>query len=571
MTDITTTPATDPIATARSELAKRFCRVVAVLDDEIEDKDNPKAFTEPFAALRKRFDDSSIICHLHHYPFTYLPPDDEANIEAVNRAFRIAAAADLVVIDWHLGMEKDPSHAITVIEKLAAMDGIRFVLINTRIQPSEVAGIIQNSFSVVHREIHDEAGAPVPLIRMRVGENFFISIRHKTGTAEDANELLKEAQGWLASSFPDHLHWAGLEIAVRVREMLPKVVAAMPRGSNAALAHQLLFQRDAEIADQITEVFLDELKLHFGMQPLVTASDPILFESLKTVMQKLVSDTRAVQDIHDSFHAGWQTEAIAAEEKKTRHAELKKRLKSKKVTEKMTAEEQTALHAERDALQAELEKTTLVKREETLVSFRQKLARIAEIWENPTLQALRVEKSRGNHFPSFGGVSDPIITAAYLRKAFDTTDEAFSSWASLKESAHLPFAEPKTLFPGCVLERITQAAGEHQWLLCVTPACDCYWKSSKGYLFVVGKEQSPHQRSSLATTQMWFREHNIAWHSKTLIVKSPSVGGPNIIPGYKVMGAIRSQFAARIIQRVWSYQSRVGVDTSEYYRDIRAE
>lgn len=579
--------------------------MVAVIDDEIEVADKPHSFTEPFGALRKRFDESSIICHLHHYQQTLLPPDDEVNLPLVERAFEIAAAADLVVIDWHLGMKDDPSHALSVIRKLTERAGIRFVLVNTRIEPREPARVIQEQFGAT-LEPAPEGAAADTLIRLRIGDNFFVSVRQKTFTAEDAAELLDEAQDWLATSFPDHLHWAGLEIAVRVREMLPKVVAAMPKGTNAALVHQLLFQRNAEIAEQITEVFLDELKLHFKTAPLATVSDETLFESLKTAMQKLAANTADLEAVHDEFSPGWAATATAAEEKKKAMKRLKAARPAKATpaapaataapapaplsvapaatvpAAAPTAETPAAatpapaagaaaISEEEARYLEEAEKQKLTPLEDATLAFRERLAKMPQIWGSPKIEPVRAERTRKKHFPSLGEPPEAASTAAYLRKAFSTTDAAFAAWASLKESAQLAFSGTEILFPGCVLRKIEPTETDPTWLLCITPACDCYWGKAKGYLFVIGTELKAKAKSKLSQTQTWFKTYQIAWDAKALIVKAPATSGATLIDGYKVDGAVRSAFASRIIQRVWSYQSRVGVDTSEYYRQIRDE
>jgi hypothetical protein len=541
----------------RTALTKRYCRVVAIIDDEIEDATNPGKYSEQFSALRNNLDDSAIICHLHNYETFPVANDDEKAMAAVDRAYRIACAADLVIIDWHLGLEADPKYALLVIGKLIKEAGIRFVLINTNVNLNEAVRELKNTFNA-----QEQAGGDPLLKRFKINDSFFISLRKKPTNSrtsdQDANKLIEEAQRWLASSFPDHLHWAGLELAVRVREMLPKVIAVMPKGTNAALLHQLFYQRGPqEIAAQITEVFLDDLKFHFGQNPLKTASDSALFELLKKQMIQLAESEKELRSVHDSYDPDWQNIVISCEAKDKARSQINEKLKSAQHSAESQLKLKTRLEGYADSDQ-----------EKVIRGFLKRLDKIKENWRSAELEA--VKKNLPLYFPGLKPEPETHIIAAYLNKLLGSKHEdSLISWASLKEGTTIPFDKNTPLFPGCVLKRRTTKQS-YEYLLCISPACDCYTGGKEGYLFVSGKSK-PTERSSPSITQLCFQNKNIAWNAEVLVVMKPKPSAEGVIKGYTLVGAFRSQFTSRIIHRVWSFQSRVGVDTSEYYRLIRGE
>ena len=104
--------------------------------------------------------------------------------------------------------------------------------------------------------------------------------------------------------------------------------------------------------------------------------------------------------------------------------------------------------------------------------------------------------------------------------------------------------------------------------MCISPACDCYRPpNGDKYLYIQGYEEATIARSKARHTQYCIQGKNIKWDASLIITESNLFN----IDGYEFWGTLRDAFASRVIQRIWAYLSRVGVDTSEYIHLQRKE
>ena len=61
-----------------------------------------------------------------------------------------------------------------------------------------------------------------------IDNRFFLFIRNKQQL--HADRLVDEVHSVLLKAFPDHLHWAGLELAAKTRDTLPEIIGQkLPR------------------------------------------------------------------------------------------------------------------------------------------------------------------------------------------------------------------------------------------------------------------------------------------------------------------------------------------------------
>ena len=70
--------------------------------------------------------------------------------------------------------------------------------------------------------------------------------------------------------------------------------------------HEMLYQKDDEVAQQVAEILLDELETKFHRHPLEVVCDSQLLKSLKTKMQALSADKAAVTRIVSNASPTWE-------------------------------------------------------------------------------------------------------------------------------------------------------------------------------------------------------------------------------------------------------------------------
>lgn len=578
-----------PNQAVRLEIAKQYCRSIAVIDDQIFEEGNRPTVSSLFNTLREDCEENGVLCHLNHYPLRQYDPDNPEVIQQLKRAQRLIENSDAVILDWNLGHADTPEHALHLIRDLQNTTSLRFVLIYTRRKDfdeierqlfSVVENLekMQNSIQshvvgeeeAVEAEPTDEetlkadekgkadvepASARGQLHDYRMKNNLFIFVRNK-GELQ-ADQILNTIQQAMLRSFPDHLHWAGLEMAAKTRSLLPMIISKLPVNTDGALSHQLLYQNDGELANQVSEVFVDELKFGLQENPLKSIGDGVLFTQVCSYMRDLCKDPDALRQIVTSSSTGWH-QAV-------------EQIKAKKVLgQTITSDEGKRLAVENQLGELTWEDVKLEN------------ARAAATGKSPKL------------FPF-----DPVvlgnlsrIIATYIETAFQRNSliTDYRAWASLKESVLSKIAEEK-IWPGHILHRKQHDDEKPDYLLCITPACDCYRPKQGKYLFVGGTAldtDKPKKPSTPQETQSCVGNLQITWNATDLIIEKNPLANSSVAdagtseaskhepelgegPRFEIIGALRPTFTERIIQRIWTYQSRVGVDTSELFRTIRGE
>lgn len=535
----------------RREIAERYCRVVTVIDDDIEVSDAPMlegdrgvgsgpVISQRFWQLRKGFQDRKILCHLHTYPKTDMASDHPNAEPLIEAAAIMAAAANVVVLDWHLGKPGEGSdHAEAVLEKLLDSGELRFVILNSNDEPSRIRDRLIE-IPIAGLAFADAADVPEGTIGARLGTRLFVLIRKKSEITEaeaDAETLVQQVFSWMETTFPDQLHWAGLELSARVAEILPRVLGALPRATDVPLFHQWLFNEDLETNEQVVAFLLDELGLQFGLHPLAALDEECVKERITGRMTAL-----AAKGILEGPLAGKLTKDVDG---------LKAALRKHVAGEKVDAQYQAVAPL---------------------------IHELPETWKTECIRQARnrADKDWMRHFPGPKpkDSTSQARVAAYLEEAFGTSEPAYIAWSALYESTLCDLGSPKRLFTGFVLKRSGDGDNQPDWLLCVTPSCDCRWENVETYAFLPGRETADSSGSQTrvvtCVNTVGDGAKTIAWNPRKIVLKKKSDTGA-LIDDYILVGSMRPLHAMRIAQRTWNHQMRIGVDVPEYTRIRRKE
>jgi hypothetical protein len=640
----------------RTEVARSFCRSVAAIDDDIFDITDglsKRRLSQLFEDLRRSCVDQGVLCHLHHYPRTSYNPDADDSIEDAiagsapvkehfQRAVKAAEAADVVILDWNLGSSNSHQHSQEILRVLASSSAVRFVFIYTDASIQEVRGHLNDAFPNIkelapppkagaisdtdeEEEEGEEDGSSVTGTASALPSNMTVEegvrqeeVEHPLGFELDnhlfifvgnkshlfADRVIEAVLKALTRCFPDHIKWAGLEMAVRTRTLLPRVIAAMPEMTDGALLLQMLYQKENEVAEQVSQAILDDLRAALHEEPLKTVCDETLFHHLTSHMARLSGEesSETLKRITTSIGCDFvqKRDLVLAKKEQQRSAAEKKLLKFHSNWSQATLSDLPALRRQ-------------VSRYKIYDWFPHELDKDA----NSSEQALKLCESLGCYIESCSYEEAHALQAAV-------------AWASMRESVMIE-TQRSSMQPGAILRRIKQeevteqppnskAVNAPEWLLCVTGACDCY-RNKNGYLVVAGEIKPPNKRQSeQAQTQVAFKGQELVWDSgklskigedqimhpitvqnqdaaldaeipnatqeekddkvkstSTTVISGDAMVAMTIAKGivpeakYEIVGFLRYEFGSRLIHRVWSHQTRVGVDSSEMLRQLRRE
>ncbi|WP_061207217.1 response regulator receiver domain [Leptospira santarosai] len=279
----------------KRDITKKYCSSIAVIDDDVFEKQSEYSkIGETFQGLVKKCNEESILCHLHHYPKTQGAPDDPDCRSFFEGAVNAAKSADVTILDWFLGVNDQPNHALKLLEKLSDSESLHFVLIYTA-HPEQVVdkllhfGFESAASSTIENATeegddgHEIVTGPPTTDQLENNEIYvknrrlFVQIKGKDMLS---SQIVEAVYAMLLAAYPDLLHWAGLEIAVEIKQLLPKIIGKIPEGSDSALVYQRLHSDvPEEVSSQVSDAFLRELGFNSLMKPLKIVSDSSL-ESL---------------------------------------------------------------------------------------------------------------------------------------------------------------------------------------------------------------------------------------------------------------------------------------------------
>jgi hypothetical protein len=130
----------------QDNIAQRYCGTVLVLDDEIRrlsDKGEP--ILDPlFLNAKEAFEGHGMLCDLRQIGDDF---EDAKKVAAIEQQL---GRCDTVVLDWYLGAgndtTKDPSNAIRVLERMADLGGFRFAVIHSKESDEAIVGRLKTTF-----------------------------------------------------------------------------------------------------------------------------------------------------------------------------------------------------------------------------------------------------------------------------------------------------------------------------------------------------------------------------------------------------------------------------------------
>lgn len=495
---------------ARSEIAKEYCRSILVVDDEIFEVKDGGPLRKHYKKFFESCESEGVLCHMHQY--SAQSSDDNA---AIKKVAKLAKKSDIIILDWFL-WHSDPAKrgnsgsseaTIEILTQLIDQEELKFIFIYTNVDDiNDVVHTLKDKIESNFQNITERVST-TQLEDSKDPQYFsinklFIGIHHKKEAAEeDSAHLLELVQELLEVSYSDYLHWAGLELSTRIRDLMPQILASLPTGTNGPVLYQHLFQEEGELSDQTTEVILDELRAQMVQAPIKIFSDEVLSSEYKKLNIKEL-------EYNSKGEALKQIDQLS-DQYIVSHYDIKDK-----------------------AFSGLLKKSNLSAEE------KQKFKKSLQLTD-----------------------SDKKITESVL---FSTDDH--QKWANFRESMLLKLTKnssARLVWPGYIYKK---SSNSNEYLLCISPACDCYRPENKQLLFVKGNP-TKEGKSEMTQTKTVVDGSSVNWSAKKVFTFDIN----QIKDNYQHFGALRKDFVNRIIQRVWNHQTRVGVDSSELLRRIRKE
>ncbi|MBE2285412.1 MAG: hypothetical protein IAE77_18265 [Prosthecobacter sp.] len=506
----------------QDNIAQRYCGTVLVLDDEIcRISERGEVILDPlFLNAKTAFEAQGMLCDLRQVNDDF---DDVKKVAAIERQL---SRCDTVVLDWYLGAgkdtTKDPSNALRILEQMSSLGGFRFAVIQSKEKDQTIVDRLKTKFE-------SQFAVVTPNFTQQVAD-------------PDRPEIISEDE------------------AMEEPQATPSASPTTYRLAPALYVSVVSKERDRSSFVDIPLFFLSGLKaaypdhLHwvgFDFASRVRELLPQLLESLPKgtdvalVFQALLQGDG---ELGDSL-----VEALAEEIVEMLRAAPLLAAKDETLIDRIMVGISGATHDKlksitADFLHASKGKTAFIERFGPLVpasgeSEKRAAQRLvcefaARSLNGPTTEA-HVMTSHGGY--------------ASLREHFQTQSSV------------------KRLYPGVVLRANQPSANKRDWLLCLSPACDCARGGhEREYLFVHGQTITDVEQDSDSALQTCIATEDtychVKWSSKWFTTKSAT---PSAVEGYTFHTRLRDDFVRLLTQKVFGWQSRAGVNSSEYLRIMR--
>lgn len=511
----------------QAKIADRYCGTVVVLDDEIyRSKRDTKSrktslqFDERFHRAKLAFESKGTFCDMLWVQSQF---DDAVEFGGIKR---VIGRSDAVVVDWYLGSgkdaKKDPINALKVLRLLRDCPGIRFAVVHSKENPDTINKRLRDEFKDSFKQ-HQPANPGSAM------------------ETEDDSVIIEDApsENSITRSGP----------------------TVFQLGDNTYVC---VLQKDKgyDSAEQLPDLFHAQLRVAF--------SDHLHWVGLefaarvKEVLPTFIRHLPSGMDVALIFQALFQDDNDLADDLAECFClELREMLRinaidsaSDKVllTRLIVGFKQVLKSTPPSGLPAQwIQHFTDVK----LPADTKQWARQQKILEN-------TEKRR----------NITKIIAHAVPSDTSTAERAHQRYASLREHQHCISARFLNLYPGVVLmKKLKRKSGIHrEWMLCVTPSCDCARGGTRHHLFVAGQTmQGPGKTSEKGVSTslcLANEDFEIRWFAKKFQTIECGTKGP---AGWKLVTRLREPFVQRVIQQLWGQQSRVGVNTSEFIRETRGD
>ncbi|EHQ06873.1 response regulator receiver domain [Leptonema illini] len=503
---------TATIEDLRSQIARKYCRTLTVIDDDAYqtgtwESTNP-VIDETYVALVKKCNEDSILCHLQYYPNGKLGgPDIEFYKKYYDRAVQTAKNSEVVILDWYLGAESS-EHSIALLKELAADGALRFVIVYTKHKEDATSSLESEGY---HR--------------------LTISTNHSNSPVEDDDTFQPIGVHDSQTAAVDFFSNENSSIFILVQDKPSEPEKNTP--DLLTLITQLMLAAYPDFlhwAGLELHTFIRE-KMPQLISKLPTGTDhAIVYQSLFTDLPDDVAHQVAVIHLEQMEH------------------ELFK--------EPLQAVCDLYLH---QAIEKDKEWT--------------------KIKDEPTI------KKRDNARTKINEKEKTGTNGLKLTTAMNQPDSAFRAHTKLAyiQESYIDISQEKLLLRRGTIFKKKQATDDGwDFLLCITPECDLYRLNDGQHIhFIQGRRKDNLDKTSGPLFFQTFVSEStqIEWESfRTKVILAPTgsaAGFPSIsdaaFTDYEYVGQIKSRFVDRIMQRGWSQQTRVGVDTAEYIRFVRSE
>lgn len=289
----------------KKRIARQYCASIAVIDDEaLIQEEETTVIGEAYQALARECQTKSLLLHLQQYPKGIGAPYDDGFKIYFDNAVKVARAADVIVLDWHLGIEEGPAHAIELLKELSTASRLHFVLIYTghadRVGPDlEKIGFVNLRTASPNRDAKNgsesdppetETGPASPgdskaVYYVKDGK-LFASVRPKNEA--DDKSIVEEIYSLILHTYPGLLPWAGLELAIRLKDIVSRLLVELPSDIDEEIAINTVHKTmPNEVAKQFADLLLDEALRLINEDPLNLLQDAALKELIPPDLHNL--------------------------------------------------------------------------------------------------------------------------------------------------------------------------------------------------------------------------------------------------------------------------------------------
>jgi len=510
----------------QTKISDRYCGTVLILDDEIyktvnsaRKKNIAYQIDARFQRAKRAFETKGTLCDLLSIESQF---DDSQQFRSIKR---VIERSDAVVVDWYLGLgkesTKDPVNALKVLRILQKCPGIRFAVIHSKESPDEILKTLRSEFGKTFKQLQFESPSEADA--------------EGDGVVAEADTSQSAAPLSTPSTY-------------QISDSTYICVVQKDRGYESAQELPDLFHA------QLRTVFSDHLHwvgLEFAAR-------------VKEILPSFIRHLPTGMDVALIFQALFQDENDLADDLAECFClELREMFRVNPID---SASDQVLLKR----LMVGFKKVIKVAppsglpaqwiehfRDVKLPGKTKEWVKQQKILENPA--------KRKN-------ITDVI--AQSVPSGGSTAERAHRRYASLREHQHCGNARSLDLYPGVVLmKKLKRKSGVHrEWMLCVTPSCDCSKGGIRHHLFIDGQamqEPGKHSERGVSTSlSIAGDDFEIRWHAKKFKTLKCGPEGPS---GWKLVTRLREPFVQRIVQQLWGQQSRVGVNTSEFIRVVRGD
>lgn len=259
----------------RREVMMKFLRTLVWIDDEIRPDKTDKTgdpFRFFFYPTAQNFQKHKLLVHLHPYDADTSSDGDntfDADSESFDSAVTLAKKADVIILDWHLGLDR-PKNSIQLLKRLNDESAIRYIIVLSKFAQKFEEEMKADNMLV-------DSGGSTELHRFKkIGDAWansqgtHIIVMTKPAleaysAADFSGSVIEAIYSLMSKGTPDYLHWAAIEIAAKLRHSIPGWVQAIPRETDAAVLSELISE-NTEARTFIPEHLLEDLshlaKLH---------------------------------------------------------------------------------------------------------------------------------------------------------------------------------------------------------------------------------------------------------------------------------------------------------------------